>query len=80
MEPLRLHRLGSAPDAPFPPVELALTDPDGLLALGGDLSPTRFLGAYRSGIFPWYSEGEPILWWSPSQRAVFRTDGVHLPR
>lgn len=68
------------PDAPFPPVELALRDPDGLLAIGGDLSPTRFLAAYRSGIFPWYSEGEPILWWSPVQRAVFRTDGVHLSR
>jgi leucyl/phenylalanyl-tRNA--protein transferase len=47
--------------------------------VGGDLSPTRFLAAYRSGIFPWFSDDEPILWWSPSQRAVFRSDGVHLP-
>lgn len=71
--------LGDAPDAPFPPPEQALAEPDGLLAVGGDLSPMRFLNAYRSGIFPWFSEGEPILWWSPSRRAVLRTDGVHLP-
>ncbi|KLO02746.1 leucyl/phenylalanyl-tRNA--protein transferase, partial [Morganella morganii] len=54
----------------FPPVEHALTDPDGLLATGGDLSPSRLLLAYREGIFPWYSPGEPILWWSPDPRAV----------
>ena len=46
--------------------------------MGGDLSPQRFLNAYANGIFPWYSEGEPILWWSPMRRAVFRTDGVQL--
>lgn len=74
----RIVELSPDPDAPFPPVDWALRDPDGLLAVGGDLSPTRFLNAYRNGIFPWFSEGEPILWWSPSQRAVFRTDGVHL--
>ncbi len=79
-QPLRLYRLAADPAAPFPPVELALDEPDGLLAIGGDLSPPRFLNAYRSGIFPWYSEGEPILWWSPARRAVFRTDGVHVPR
>ena len=77
-----MHRLpcllDTAPDAPFPGPERALVEPDGLLAVGGDLSPTRFLNAYRSGIFPWFSDGEPILWWSPSQRAVFRTDGVLL--
>ena len=72
--------LEAAPDAPFPSPERALVEPDGLLAVGGDLSPTRFLNAYRSGIFPWFSDGEPILWWSPSQRAVFRTDGVVLTR
>lgn len=76
---LHLFELGAAPGAPFPPVEFALAEPDGLLAVGGDLLPARFLNAYRSGIFPWFSEGEPILWWSPSRRAVFRTDGVHLP-
>ncbi|MFZ5606138.1 MAG: leucyl/phenylalanyl-tRNA--protein transferase [Pseudomonadota bacterium] len=71
--------LAADPEAPFPPPEQALAEPDGLLAAGGDLSPARFLKAYRSGIFPWFSEGEPILWWSPSRRAVLRTDGVHLP-
>ena len=81
MTPLRLPwRLHPAHDAPFPPPETALVEPDGLLAIGGDLSPTRFLNAYRSGIFPWFSEGEPLLWWSPSQRAVFRTEGVHLSK
>ena len=60
---------GDPPDA-FPPVETALTDPDGLLCVGGDLSPTRLLAAYRRGIFPWFSEGQPILWWSPDPRTV----------
>ena len=77
---LRLPWLSPDPDAPFPPVETALRDPDGLLAAGGDLSPGRLLNAYRLGIFPWFSEGEPILWWSPDPRIVFRTDGVHLSR
>lgn len=76
---LRLAELPPDPQAPFPPVSEALAEPDGLLAFGGDLSPVRFLNAYRNGIFPWFSEGEPILWWSPSRRAVFRTDGVRLP-
>jgi leucyl/phenylalanyl-tRNA--protein transferase len=51
-------------------VEAALTDPDGLLCAGGDLSPARLLEAYRRGIFPWFSEGQPILWWSPDPRTV----------
>jgi leucyl/phenylalanyl-tRNA--protein transferase len=76
---MRIAELAADPAAPFPPVARALRDPDGLLALGGDLSPQRLLNAYRHGIFPWYSEGEPILWWSPSRRAVLRTDGVRLP-
>lgn len=67
------------PDA-FPPVEAALREPDGLLAGGGDLSPERLLAAYRRGIFPWYSRGQPILWWSPDPRTVFRTDRMHVPR
>jgi leucyl/phenylalanyl-tRNA--protein transferase len=75
---LHLPELGRDADAGFPPVGQALADPDGLLAWGGDLSPTRLLDAYAHGIFPWFSEGEPILWWSPSRRAVFRTAGVHL--
>lgn len=52
----------------FPPVELS--EPDGILAIGGDLSPERLILAYQSGIFPWYNEGEPILWWSPDPRMV----------
>ncbi len=71
-------RLADAPDAPFPPAETALRQPDGLLAVGGDLHPVRLLNAYAGGIFPWFSEGEPILWWSPDPRMVFRTEGVHL--
>jgi leucyl/phenylalanyl-tRNA--protein transferase len=70
--------LGDDPLAPFPPVSCALREPDGLLAAGGDLSPTRLLHAYAHGIFPWYSEGQPILWWSPDPRMLFRSDGVHL--
>ena len=54
----------------FPPIERSLADPPGLLAAGGDLSPTRIVAAYRRGIFPWYSEGQPILWWCPDPRAV----------
>ena len=54
----------------FPPAEEALDDPDGLLALGGDLSTERLILAYRSGIFPWYSDDQPILWWSPDPRCV----------
>ena len=59
-------------DAPesFPPLEQALEDPAGLLAAGGDLSSERLLAAYRRGIFPWYSPGQPVLWWSPDPRAV----------
>ena len=75
---LRIAQLDDAADAPFPPVAQALAEPDGLLAFGGDLSSTRLLNAYRHGIFPWFSEDEPPLWWSPSRRAVFRTDGIHL--
>ena len=54
----------------FPPLELALIEPNGLLCAGGDLSAPRLLLAYRQGIFPWYSVGEPILWWSPDPRMV----------
>ena len=55
----------------FPPVSQALREPDGLLAAGGDLSTARLLYAYRHGIFPWYDDGQPILWWSPDPRCVF---------
>jgi len=76
MTPLRVAALGSRADAPFPDPAHALRDPDGLLAIGGDLHPLRLLNAYRAGIFPWFSEGEPPLWWSPDPRMVFRTDHV----
>jgi leucyl/phenylalanyl-tRNA--protein transferase len=65
-----IPRLGDEPDAPFPPSSEALDEPNGLLAGGGDLSPQRLLNAYRRGIFPWYSEESPILWWSPAPRCV----------
>ena len=62
----------------FPPVERASSE--GLLAVGGDLRPERILAAYRHGIFPWYNEGEPILWWSPDPRAVLFPEKLHLSR
>lgn len=68
------------PEAPFPPVEAALREPEGLLAIGGDLHPRRLLRAYRAGIFPWYGEGQPILWWSPDPRAVLLPERVHVSR
>lgn len=64
----------------FPPVERALSEPDGLLAAGGDLSPPRLLEAYRRGIFPWYSRGQPILWWCPDPRAVLRPERLKVSR
>jgi len=64
----------------FPPVAHALTEPDGLLAAGGDLSPARLLNAYERGIFPWYAEGQPVLWWSPDPRAVLFPRDLHVSR
>lgn len=66
--------------AVFPPLEAALTEPDGLLAAGGDLSPERLLAAYRLGIFPWYSVGDPILWWSPDPRMVLYPEELKITR
>ena len=68
------------PPTAFPAVEDALLEPDGLLAAGGDLSSDRLLAAYRSGIFPWYDEGQPLLWWSPDPRCVFLKGDFHLSR
>jgi leucyl/phenylalanyl-tRNA--protein transferase len=68
------------PPASFPPVSEALVEPDGLLAAGGDLSKARLLYAYRHGIFPWYEDGQPILWWSPDPRCVFEPGDFHLAR
>lgn len=65
---------------PFPPAEQALTEPDGLLAVGADLTPARLLSAYRHGIFPWYSAGQPILWWSPNPRTVLLPKHLHVSR
>ena len=64
----------------FPEVGEALTEPNGLLAVGGDLSPERLVNAYASGIFPWFDSGQPILWWSPDPRAVLFTGDIHISR
>lgn len=66
--------------AQFPDPIYALEEPNGLLAVGGDLSPARLLNAYRQGIFPWYSDGQPILWWSPDPRAVLYPDEFRTSR
>ncbi|VUD68805.1 Leucyl/phenylalanyl-tRNA--protein transferase [Thalassocella blandensis] len=66
--------------ADFPPTSSALEDPNGLLAVGGTLSPDRLINAYSQGIFPWYSEGQPVLWWSPSPRMALEPAKLHLGR
>jgi leucyl/phenylalanyl-tRNA--protein transferase len=75
---ISLPVLPGDPLAEFPSAEGAVREPNGLLAMGGDLSPARLLNAYRHGIFPWYSDGQPLLWWTPDPRMVFRSDSVHL--
>jgi len=67
-------------NAPFPPVSQALASPNGLLCAGGDLSPARIVDAYSHGIFPWFSEGDPILWWSPDPRMVLFPDELKVSR
>lgn len=64
----------------FPPLETAMREPNGLLAAGGDLSPERLLAAYRHGCFPWYQEGQPLLWWSPDPRTVLYPEELHVSR
>lgn len=64
----------------FPDVHQALRDPDGLLAIGGDLSEKRLLDAYQQGIFPWFNEGQPILWWSPDPRCVLEPNQIKISR
>lgn len=66
--------------APFPPIDQAIDEPNGLLAAGGTLSHQRLVNAYRAGIFPWYSPGEPILWWSPDPRCVLVPDQLHISK
>jgi leucyl/phenylalanyl-tRNA---protein transferase len=68
------------PSDPFPPVDAALTEPNGLLAAGGELTPERLLDAYARGIFPWSAEDEPMLWWSPDPRMVLFVDELHVSR
>jgi leucyl/phenylalanyl-tRNA--protein transferase len=68
------------PGDPFPPVTAALTEPNGLLAAGGELSPERLIEAYRRGIFPWFSPGQPVLWWSPDPRMVLFPPEFRLSR
>lgn len=70
----------SDPELNFPPVDLALDEPNGLLAVGGDLSPDRLIKAYGLGIFPWFNHDQPILWWSPNPRAVLFPDQLHISR
>jgi len=64
----------------FPDVGLALDEPNGLLAVGGDLSPQRLLAAYKKGIFPWFSDDQPIMWWSPNPRAILKLDDFKISR
>ena len=68
------------PPERFPPTERALDDPAGLLAAGGDLSTPRLLAAYQRGIFPWYSQGQPVLWWAPDPRAILMPEEFRLTR
>lgn len=79
--PIRLNWLDPRdPHQPFPPPHLAMRDPNGLLAIGGDLSPERLVHAYSQGIFPWFNPDEPILWWSPDPRAVLVPTDFHASR
>jgi leucyl/phenylalanyl-tRNA--protein transferase len=71
---------GTDPATPFPDPNTAEEEPNGLLAVGGDLKPQRLLNAYRQGLFPWYSEGQPILWWSPDPRMVLFPSELHVSR
>ena len=78
---LRLHLLNpNRPDENFPPVEQAWDEPNGLLAVGGDLSLKRLVNAYQHGIFPWFGPREPIYWWSPDPRAVLYPKNIRITR
>ncbi len=68
------------PPDTFPPLSTALRDPNGLLAMGGDLQPERLIAAYHRGIFPWYSNGQPIMWWSPDPRAILLPENLKVTR
>lgn len=79
--PVRLHWLDPRdPHQPFPPARQAMRNPNGLLAIGGDLSADRLIRAYAQGIFPWFNPNEPILWWCPDPRAVLPPAQFHLSK
>lgn len=74
-----LYQLDSQ-DLAFPPIEFALDEPNGLLAIGGDLAPKRLINAYSQGIFPWFSENDPLMWWSPDPRAIIKLRDLRINR
>ncbi|SEO51281.1 leucyl/phenylalanyl-tRNA--protein transferase [Aquisalimonas asiatica] len=76
----RIHWLDDAEETEFPSPHLALTRPNGLVAIGGNLSERRLLAAYRRGIFPWFEDDQPALWWSPDPRGVLYPDSLHVGR
>ena len=76
---IMLHQLATD-NIHFPPLSEALSDPAGLLAVGGDLSVPRLLNAYQSGIFPWFGEGDPILWWAPTPRMVLQPEKIQISK
>lgn len=80
MPGMPLYLLDADDAGAFPPTRLAQQSPNGLLAIGGDLSPRRLLTAYGQGIFPWFSEGEPPLWWAPDPRCVLTPDAIRVSR
>lgn len=81
MNPSRITWLNASdPPDTFPDVESSLSEPDGLLAAGGDLSAERLLAAYARGIFPWYEKGQPILWWCPDPRCILWPADLHISR
>ena len=67
-------------NTPFANVELALEEPNGLIGIGGELSSARLINAYQRGIFPWYSEGDPVLWYSPNPRMVLTSKSLHISK
>jgi leucyl/phenylalanyl-tRNA--protein transferase len=73
-------RRGYRPDRDVPWIDPALGEPEGLIGVGGELSPELLVRAYSEGVFPWFSEGDPVLWWSPDPRAIIPLDGLHISR
>ena len=73
-------RRGYRPDRDVPWIDPALGEPEGLIGVGGELSPDLLVQAYSEGVFPWFSEGDPVLWWSPDPRAIIPPDGLHISR